>query len=204
MNYLELILGAFLGGLLTRGWDEIRKPNLVIEVGEDGFWPNNTSADVKFLHVKIKNVKRSWLESLFFGNPTANNARAWVSFLDYPSRKELVKMNGRWTSKKEPVDYSTGKIDLAEVLIPPRETIPTDEETNISIALKDKGKNNFFGFNNESYVHNWRKPEYELDEKRYIVRVRISSEGKDFLNDFILLNPGKSLSNFKIEKENYI
>lgn len=198
MNYFELILGVFLGGLLTRGWDEIRKPNLIIEVGEDGFWPNNTSADVKFIHVKVSNVKRNWMESVFFGNPTANNARAWVSFLDYPSKKELVKMNGRWTSKKEPVDYSTGKIDLAEVLIPPRETIPTGEESNISIALKDKGKSNFFGFNNESYLHNWRKPEYELDEKRYLVRVRISSEGKDWFEEFVLLNPGKNLSNFKL------
>ncbi len=200
MNYFEIILGVFLGGLLTRGWDEIRKPNLKIEIGEDGFWPNNSSSDVKFLHIKVNNVKRNWLDSIFFGNLTANNARAWVSFLDYPSKKELVKMNGRWTSKKEPVDYSTGKINLAEVLIPPRETIPSGEETNISITLKDKGKNNFYGFNNESYSYNWRKPEYELDEKRYIVRIRISSEGKDWLTDFVLLNPGKPLSNFKLDK----
>ena len=198
MNYFELILGALLGGLLTRGWDEIRKPNLKIVVGEDGFWPNNSSPDVKFLHVKVNNVKRNWLDSIFFGNPTANNARAWVSFLDYPSKKELVKLNGRWTSKKEPVDYSTGKVDLAEVLVPPRETITPDEETNISVALKDKGKDNLFGFNNESYLHNWRKPEYELDEKRYVVRVRISSEGKSWFKEFVLLNPGKTLSNFKL------
>jgi len=55
----QINLRRFSWGLLTRDWDEVRKPNLVIEVGEDGFWPNNTSADVKFLHVKVSNFKRN-------------------------------------------------------------------------------------------------------------------------------------------------
>lgn len=200
INENQLILGILLGWLFVRFWEELRKPNLKLQIGGDGFWPQNTNPKTKFVHVKVVNLKRNLLMGLFLSSPTANNARAWVSFHDYLTKTEIVKMNGRWTSKREPVDYATGKIDLAEVLIPPRETIPPEEESNISIALKDDGKSACFGFNNESYLHNWRHPDYELIDKRYIVKVKVSAEGKEWVKNFLLQNPGNSLKQFKISE----
>lgn len=139
INENQLILGVLLGWLFVRFWEELRKPNLKLQIGGDGFWPQNTNPKTKFVHIKVINFKRNLLMGLFLSSPTANNARSWVSFHDYLTKTEIVKMNGRWTSKREPVDYTTGKIDLAEVLILPRETIPAGEETNISVALKDDG-----------------------------------------------------------------
>lgn len=198
INQNQLISGILIGWLFSRVWEEFRKPNLTLEVGDEAYWPQTSNAEIKFLHIRVKNTKRNILTALFFSNPTANNARAWVSFHDYISGKEVAKMNGRWVSKREPVDYITGKIDLPEALLPPRETIPAGEETNISIALKDKNKPSFFGFNNESYFHNWRNPELELSEKRYVIKVKISAEGKEWVKEYLLLNPGSSIKNFKL------
>lgn len=202
LNDNQLFFGILLGWLFARLWEEVRKPNIKLEIGGDGFWPQNTTPKTKFVHIKIINQKRNLLRALFLSNPTANNARAWISFLDYLTHTEVFKMNGRWASKREPVDYTTGKVDLAEVLLPSRETIPSGEETNISIAIKDDGKSSCFGFNNESYIHNWRNPDYELIDKRYIVKVRISAEGKEWTKNFLLHNPGNSLKNFRLVEVN--
>lgn len=133
-------------------------------------------------------------------NPTANNARAWISFLDYNSQAEILKINGRWTTKREPVNYQTNQVDLGEALIVPREVLTVGEEFPISIAVKEAGKDSFFGFNNESYLHNkWQNPDYELTEKTYIVNVKVSSEGKEWNKKFLILNSGRRLGMFKLQ-----
>ena len=200
INDNQLLAGAILGWFIARVGEEVRKPNIKIFIGDEAYLPVGTQPTHKFLHVKVINSKRNLLSSIFLGNPTANNARAWVSFHDYVTAAEIFKMNGRWTSKKEPVNYATNNVDLGEALITPREIIPPGEETSISIVVKEKGNQEIHGFNNESYLHNWKNPDYELDEKRYRVKIKISSEGKEWIEEFLLLNPAKSIKTLKLTK----
>lgn len=200
INKYQIIIGFILGWPFARFWEEIRKPQIEMSIGHEALWPSDNSPQTKFLHIKVINKKRKLPTAMFLGHPTANNTRAWISFLDFNTKIELLKINGRWITKKEPVDYAAGKIDLAEALIPPRETIPADEESSLSVALKDVGKSQAFAFNNESYLYQWRKDEFKLEEKRYLVRVKVSAEGKEWIRDFILLNLGTSLKNFKISE----
>lgn len=148
----------------------------------------------------VRNVNRNKLKSFFIDNYTANNARAWISFIDIQTKTELLKINGRWTSTKEPVNYTTGTVDIGSALLVSRETIPPGEESEISIALKQNGEKECFAFNNESYLHAWKKPDFKLEEKRYIVRVKISAEGRTWQKDFVLLNLGTTMKNFKLQK----
>lgn len=193
--------GGFLGLFLQRAVDLLLKPSLSIEIGDGSFWPNSSNQDIKFLHIKVENKKRNWLLQLLRGNPTAKYTTAWISFLDYDSEAEILKLVGRWSSLKEPVNYTTQTIDIGEVLVIPREIIPVDEETSLVIGIKINGQESCFGFNNHSYFYSqdkWRDPEFELNEKKYKVQVKISSEGNVWSKKFLLLNPGKLLKNFKL------
>lgn len=193
----QLFIGAALGWFLQRLTDIYSKPRLTFEIGSDPIFLPETSAQVKFLNVKIKNVKRNLLSNLLLGNHSASNARSWVSFADPVTKAELLKINGRWTTTKEPVDYKGG-INIGDALITSRETLPPGEESEIGIAIKEDGKNEAYGFNNESYLFSWKKPDFELSEKRYILKVKVAAEGKEWSEEFVLVNLGKTLRNFKL------
>lgn len=95
------------------------------------------------------------------------------------------------------VDYKGG-ISIAETIITSRETIPPGESSEISIAVKLDGEDNCYAFNNESYLHEWKNPNFELDQKRYIVKVKIAAEGKEWEKEFVLINLGKTIKNFRL------
>ena len=143
----------------------------------------------------------NFLKKFFFGNPSLNNTRAWVIFKDFTANVEILKLNGRWASTKEPVDYVSGQPLIAEILIPSRDNVPPGEENTISIAIKESDEDSFFGFNNDSYLHGWKYLDYELKEDKYWLEVRLLADGNEYMGKFLLLNPSSSLRNFKIIKE---
>lgn len=197
-----LLLGGIVGwlfSLLTIALLEyFRRCNFSFDVGEEALLKNSQNNEFKFLHIRVSNVMRPFWQAWFLGNLTANNARIWVSFYDYESKNVILKINGRWTSKKEPVNYETNKIDISEALLVPRETIPPGETVNVSVAIKKQDRQPFFGFNNESYLENWLKKDYELADKKYIVDIKLSAEGKTYGCQFLLQNPSNRLNNFKL------
>ena len=53
-----LLLGVFVGWLLARIGEEVRRPNLKMSIGDNGFWPNDSTPQVKFIHIKVVNLIR--------------------------------------------------------------------------------------------------------------------------------------------------
>lgn len=196
-DFLLILFGAILGWLLQRLTDILTAPKFKIDIGTSPVFQNSTTKDsYKFINVKAKNVKRG-IFSFFISSNTATNSRVWLSFLDPVTNAELLKINGRWTTTKEPVDYHGG-VNIGDALIVSRETIPPDESTEISVAVKKQGTDECYAFNNESYLYSWQKPDFQLDQKRYIVQIKIAAEGKEWTKNLVLLNLGKSLKNFKL------
>ncbi|QQG43980.1 MAG: hypothetical protein HYW86_03905 [Candidatus Roizmanbacteria bacterium] len=196
-EFLLLLFGAIIGWLLQRLTDILTAPNFKIDIGTSPIFQPPTAKDhYKFMNVSVINVKRGIL-SFFISSNTATNARVWLSFLDPETKAELLKINGRWTTTKEPVDYHGG-VNIGDALLVSRETIPPDESTEISIAIKKQGMDECYAFNNESYLYSWEKPDFQLDQKRYLLKVKIAAEGKEWVRNFILLNLGKSLKNFRL------
>ena len=56
-------------------------------------------------------------------------------------------MEARWPRyDAEPIDYTTGALNVAAVLIPHRETIPPGRTVSINVAIKFEGKTACYGF----------------------------------------------------------
>lgn len=192
------LLGGILGGWFLQRLTQINSgPNFGIKLGTTPIFLPNTSSQVKFINIEATNLKRNFLLRLLVDNNISNNTRCWVRFLDPETRAELLKINGRWTSTKEPIDYK-GQINIGDALITSRETIPPGESSEISIAVKLDGEIGCYAFNNESYLYGWKKPDFELKEKRYIVNIKIASNDKEWEEDFVLLNPSESIKNFRL------
>lgn len=199
INSNQLWIGIILGWILTRVMEMLHRPSISFEPANDSEFSKG-SKKFKFINVIVKNAKQNVVKKFFFGTPSLNNARVWLSFKDYTSNIEILKLNGRWASTKEPVDYSSGQPLIAEILLPSRDTIPQGEEANISIAIKESTEDSFFAFNNDSYLHNWKNPDFELKDNKYWLEVRLLADGEEYIGKFLLSNPSKSLKNFKIHK----
>jgi hypothetical protein len=199
--WVTLGIGTIVGWLFTRGMSFISRPNIQIELGDEGHLLPGTSNEVKFLHVNISNKKRPVLFRFLFGNKTANNARAWINFIDPTTGSEILSINGRWSTTQEPIDYANNQLNIGLILVPSREVIPTGESSDIAVAVKLVNEDSAFAFNNESYLHSWKKPDYELSGKSYYVEVKIVSDGYEWTKVFTLLNPGRSTKYFRLKKK---
>lgn len=200
INNNQLWIGIVLGWLLTRVMEMLRKPRISFEPADDSEF-SRANKKFKFINVIVKNKKQNWLEKFFLGNASLNNARVWLSFEEVTFDKEILKINGRWASTKEPIDYNSGQPLIPEILIPSRDTIPQGEEATVSVAIKEYGEDSFFAFNNESYLHSWKNPDYELKDNKYWLKILLLADGQKYVGKFLLSNPSKSLRNFKVIKQ---
>lgn len=196
----QLFLGAVIGWAFTRLMEMLRNPKLNFELCDDKEF-TRSGRTFKFINLEVENKKYNSLVKFFIGNTSLNNARVWLIFQDFSSKKEILKVNGRWASTKEPIDYSSGQPLIPEILLPSRDSIPPGESANISIAIKESGETSFFVFNNESYLHDWKNPDFELKDNKYWLKVRILADGIEYTDNFLISNPATGLKNFKLLNE---
>jgi hypothetical protein len=196
----QLWIGIILGWVFTRVMEYLKRPVINFKPSDDSEFIRG-SRRLKFINVLVENKNQNLVRKFLFGNSSLNNARVWLTFNDYQSEAEVFKINGRWASTKEPVDYGSGQPIIPEILLPSRDSLPTGETAAVSIAIKELGEDSFFAFNNESYLHNWKNPDYELKDDKYWLEVSLLADGEEYTGKFLFLNPGKSLKNFKILKK---
>lgn len=200
MNTYQLWIGIVLGWVLTRIMEMFRKPRISFEPSNDSEFTRGNKK-FKFINVTVKNAKQNLVKKFFFGNSSLNNARVRLVFKDYTANIEILKLNGRWASTKEPVDYVSGQPLIPEILIPSRDSVPPGEDATVSVAIKEFGEDSFFAFNNDSYLHNWKNPDYELQDDKYWLEIHLLADGDEYIGKFLFSNPSKSLRNFKIIKQ---
>ena len=61
--------------------------------------------------------------------------------------------------------------------IPPGE-IQDGEYGTLAVVFRAKGENECYGFNNESYVHGWRHPEWKLGQGRFLAKIIVKTGGQ--------------------------
>lgn len=195
----QLWVGVISGWLITRIMEALRKPSISFKLSDDQEFTKGNKK-YKFINLIISNNRRNFIKKFLFGNIPINNARVWLRFNDYSSNVEFLKIDARWASTKEPVDYNTNQLIIPEIILPSRDTIPVGEEAAVSVAIKESGEDSFFPFNNQSYLHNWKHPDYELTDKKYWLEILLLTDGEEYKHKFLLTNPSKSLRNFKLLK----
>ncbi len=195
----RLWLGILLGWMFTRIIALFQKASVSFELSNDVEFSRNGKT-FKFLNLVV-NKRPNPFKQFIFTQTNINNGRAWIIFKDYISKIEMLKINARWASTREPIDYNSGQPLIPEILLPSRDFLPVGESATISVAIKEKTEKSFFAFNNESYLHNWKNQDFELEENKYLLEVRLLADGKEYKQEFLLTNPSKSLKNFKLTKK---
>ncbi len=134
----------------------------------------------------------------------AGMCRAWVTISgpEEGGERREVTFNGRWVTRREPGEYlPEGRLrpDPGQILVVPREDIPSNEYADLAVAFKYAGEERCYGFNNENYL----QPEFRLQDRefvqgRYTVTVRVLAGGIDCTKVFELRNEGTELGNFEL------
>ena len=66
-------------------------------------------------------------------------------------------------------------------------------------AYRAKGSENCYGWTNESYLYNFEHPSWKLDKGRYVVRIRVVTGGREFVDAFRIVNDAP-FDDFRLEK----
>lgn len=202
-DWLSIGIGAFLGWVLSLvtvlAIDYFKEPTLFFEVAPAG--KDDPARKWKFIHIRIKNLKRKYKYSPFTTVP-AFACKAVVNLRD----KKFV---GRWDSKAEPLNFVSGGavLDLNAVLVAPREDIqpsPTgsdEEAVQVVIGLKYEGEKSFYCFNNENYAHqpDFRLPKHKLPLGVFEGEIKVFTLGKICKRKFRVHNSSSKRSDFWLE-----
>jgi len=145
-----------------------------------------------FLHVRIKNrTVPQWIAWVYNGEP-ALSCSAWVSFHHLDGHSIFSEeMTARWTETPEPEiqRFKVGETTAVRVInVQNTVDIPPGESTQIDVVSRIEGDDACYGWNNRSYLHDWRNPKWPLGEGRYLARVRVKTGGREFTEAFIIVN----------------
>lgn len=189
-----LVAGGAIGFLASLcaafGFEWLRKPSLRVGVGSVSDHPGGA---YRFVHIDVANV--GLLPRLLRARP-ASLCRASLTFCDAVTGTARFTLEGRWSSRREPLIYLPGQApfpDPGAALTGHRETIVQgDPPHSIVVAIKHEGDVNCYGFNDRSYLsEGGRNPEWALPEGRYLVRCEVAFEEGDAATDFLLGNRGE-------------
>lgn len=195
LNFVVNLVATIVGILVVLWIERQRRPSLSMKVGETGAIGDGDPLGrppAKWPHVQVhnRNVPR-WLAWVYRGEP-ALACRAWITFHHLEGHRVFNReMNVRWSETPEPnVEITNTERGQAARLRGVQDTvdIPPGEYTNLDIVFRARGEDECYGWNNESYVHNWRHPAWRLARGRYIARIRVKSGGREYTDAFLIAN----------------
>lgn len=200
MQYIpELVISLIAGtlGILIVLWIESQKrPSLSMRIGIPGTIDEHDALKrhpTTFLKVQIhnRNVPK-WLSWVYDGEPALSCA-GWITFHHRDGPKVFDReMLARWSETQDPPPIHATKTEEGVIarLVNPQNTIdiPPGEYANLDVVSRFDGEDACYGWNNESYMHNWKHPEWELDKGRYLAKIRVKTGGREFEDAFVVVN----------------
>lgn len=214
MNWCELIvnfslnlLSGVIGILIVLWIERQRLPSLSMTLGskhqikEGDFLDRPPSSWLRVL-VHNRNMPR-WLAWVYHGEP-ALACRAWISF-HYLDGKRVSdqQMEARWSGSPEPKVETITVENKGQIrrLVGEENSfdIAPGEDTLLDVAIRDKSNEDSFGWNNESYLFEWRHARYHIGGKgRYIALIKIKTGGQEYKDVFMIVND-EGYENFRLE-----
>ncbi len=200
---IELIL-AFLGAFIALWYEGRRRPRLVMEIHDRAIsYHPKRRTQVCFLHLAVRNVPRTRYSvfghkvNLPFLEPdTAFACEGTIGFLTSDGKRLHDRdLPIRWVGNPEPLKF---EIDPQGKLVMLREpslehislttNIPPDRTARLDVAVREDNDPNAYGWNHESYIHNWKHPDFVIPQGRYVIEVRIQSGSQQASGKFYLTN----------------
>jgi hypothetical protein len=195
INFILSLVSGIIGILIVLWIERQRRPSLTLKLGQTGEIKDDDPlkrTPSKWLHVQVhnRNVPK-WLAWVYHGEP-ALSCRAWITFHHLDGQRVFDReMVVRWSGSDEPkVEILNTEKGQAARLIGAQNSfdIPPGEHTDIDIVFRAKSDDDCYGWNNESYLHNWRHPDWHLEKERYIAKVRVKTGGHEYVNAFLIAN----------------
>jgi hypothetical protein len=210
---MELALGIIFGGLITVltavGVEYLRRPKLRLTIENpplDLPSPNGQGRRRNLrlvLHNDPLPLVARWMQ-----RAAATQCRGEITFhhldgQDYSGKSMAV----RWVSSSEPIASrivnAAGQFqyyiqDFSRTSGESRVDVYPGESELLDVAVRFDGEPDCYGWNNESYVHNWRNPDCKLPCGRYLVKVVIASSGQKCVGVFRLINDVEGLAGFRL------
>ena len=195
VNFLINLVAGIVGILIVLWLERQRRPSLTMKIGSIhrlGTEDILGRAQSTWLRATIHNRNvPNWLAWVYRGEP-ALSCRAWITFHHLDGHRIFDReMNARWTGTDEPkVELFNTDKGTAARLVGVQETfdIPPGESTMLDIVFRASGEDECYGWNNESYLHNWRNPAWCLPRGRYIARIRVKTGGQEYSDAFMVVN----------------
>ena len=184
LNIFILILGFIFALFL----EKIKKPVLVIEKGEIGFMgPNDPlkRREAAFPYILVKNKRLPLFWGYFLKREPAYACKAYISFLDLDFNILFEKeMFGRWTSNPQPyvqkvIIDNTPYFQLK--VIQDSFDIHPDETASLNTIVKIKDDEMCYGWSDESYLNGWENPNWKINKKKFLIKIRLRTGGQEFV-----------------------
>ena len=191
---LNLLL-IFIGIVLALWYENLGAPKLKMSGARTTDSIKNNGWRTRFLHVDVKNEPRKkWW---FVTRQTAFSCHGTITFLTSDYQQIGNPMPIRWDGNPEPLipEVIEREIkflpDFRLMRLSRFIDIPPDESEGLAIAVRINGDMNAYGWTDESYLHNWHHPQYQLLAGEYIARISITTGDSVFKQDFRFTNAEK-------------
>lgn len=203
---LEIFVGA-LSIILVLILERQTRPELKILIDDKHIIPDNNPAKQQpttWLRVRVENQPMPRLIKWAYIRQPAIDCRATIDFIN-PKGKQVFSIPGRWSGNPRPeiIKFLTPENNFAQAIIGEQHTTnigPSSEiykGESLDIAIRIKGEENSYAWNNQSYIHNWRNPNYVLQPGVWTIKVNIDTGGKVFISSFNL-SIGKLYEEFSL------
>jgi len=195
-DFLINLIAGIVGIAIILWIERQRRPVLFMKVGVPGTLDEKDVLKrhpTTFLKIQVHNrTLPKWLSWVYVGEP-ALSCVGWITFFDIEGRPLFQKeMQARWSETQDPppIQYTQIEGGMVARLVNPQNSvdIPPGEYSNLDLANKIQGEDHCYGWNNESYIHNWRHPDWKLPAGNYLARVRIKTGGREFRDLFLIHN----------------
>lgn len=217
---MEVAISIFFGGLITVltaiGVEYLRNPALRLAIEDPPL--DLPSPDGKNMRRNLRLTLRN--KSLPFGTrwmqrAAAIQCRGEITFHHLNDGQEVFfhrAMAVRWVRSPEPIANQIisldGKVqfhilDFARAATESRIDVYPGEEEVLDVAVRFDGEAECYGWNNDSYLYNWRNPNWKLPRGRYLVKVVITSSGRKCSGVFRLVNDVDSRTDFRLVRASH-
>lgn len=197
-NIILSVATTFSGVLLALWIDRMRMPAIEILVTEkahsDNTYPAgsfNAGQRWKFFRVSIANRRMPFLLK-WLVRQTAENCRAILNItgIDNPTS---ISFKGRWASTPELPFLKDNAI--LRLFDPDPVTILSGGQEFLDVVTKYENDREAYGWNNESYVYNWRNPGHKLERGKYKVKITVNTQNGISATKIFFLIVGDTIEN---------
>lgn len=207
---LSIIVGGIITILTAICVEALRRPvlNLVIEeppferpiIDGDGKEKKRRNLRLKLRNKPLPTIVR------FMQRSAALQCRGEITFHNLDGQLFFRRtMPVRWVKSPEPIANQIldrdGNVqffirDFARAATESRIDVYPGEEELLDVAIRFDCEPDCYGWNNDSYLYNWRNPDWKLPSERYLVKVVITSSGQKCVGKFRLINNVEGLADF--------